>query len=602
MIDFSGVVSLKKQRLPAVFFVCAVLVSAVLVSCSRKSKFPLEIPGYPDADRLEHVMQSKSGSMSFFRFSGGQVSMIGSFFREHDNAAVLVRIDVQKASQSHLLASADAGGSRNDKFGFLYASDFNRSSIIQPLKDRPLISLDLGSFAGQGVEILFCFARGGNVPEGFFIDSPAKYTILSASVVPASVGFDFSASPARYAFAPNGGVLVKDSKTVDFSGLSLCLPAHNTESSLMPAINLRFVSGSGSEENKSEEPARFSIGGERISVRGGNGNEICIPSASLKSPYSVFEIAEGADRICSVMASPSDEKLLDNSSAYARSPVRPIKIDPGLIVQWPKGNWRGSDYEIFEWDRFDGVLFFDTASYSIQNDFFRRLAFFVEKKGYKGRLLTDSELEGKHGYNAHDYRAYDLARFFERARVQNFPLNRKELLLREILEANGIIERNEQGGWTEGRGAVISISQESPAYLRTTLLAHEGWHGIFFVDKEFRDICATVYYSLAAADYRALNFLVRYFQVTPSLNYDTSDDYLMKNEFMAYMLQRPVKDCEKYFTDIARRPHAQTYIKEEADYIISTGAAGLVGAAEMLDDYVNSKWNLAAGRVWLLSR
>ena len=230
------------------------------------------------------------------------------------------------------------------------------------------------------------------------------------------------------------------------------------------------------------------------------------------------------------------------------------------------------------------------------------LPFFVEKKGYRGKLLSDEFLNGKHGYNAHDYRAKDLALFFETAKKENFPLNQKECLLQEILLKNGVIVLNENGSITEGKGAVISISRESPDYLRNTFVAHEGWHGIYFVDEDFRNIVSSVYYSLMACDPLALEFLVRYFEVTPSLNYDTSDEYLLKNEFMAYMLQRPVTQIEKYYVDMAKRDHAQSKMKELADYIIETSAQSFVGSAGMLEDYVLSRWNLSGGRVWLLSR
>ena len=32
-----------------------------------------------------------------------------------------------------------------------------------------------------------------------------------------------------------------------------------------------------------------------------------------------------------------------------------------------------------------------------------RLAFFLGKRGYRGQLLTDARLSGKHDCNAHDY-------------------------------------------------------------------------------------------------------------------------------------------------------------------------------------------------------
>ncbi|MBQ3966625.1 MAG: hypothetical protein II684_07335, partial [Treponema sp.] len=283
----------------------------------------------------------------------------------------------------------------------------------------------------------------------------------------------------------------------------------------------------------------------------------------------------------------------------SRYVVKPLRTDPGLIMAWSRDKWRGNEYELFEWDRFPGVLFFDTLDYKIQDDFFRRLAFFVEKAGYRGQLLDDEFLADKHGYNAHDYRAESLADFFETARKSRFPLNQKEKLLYEILVQNGVLVQNADSSISAGRGAVISISQNSSRALRYQFVAHEGWHGLYFIDEEFRNTVASIYYTL---DEKTIAYLRRYFQVTPSLNYDVDDDYLMKNEFMAYMLQKTVSEVGPYFVAMASRSHSQMYAKDLADYIISTEAAGFVSAATLLEEYVSGRWNLAAGRVWLISR
>ena len=73
---------------------------------------------------------------------------------------------------------------------------------------------------------------------------------------------------------------------------------------------------------------------------------------------------------------------------------------------------------MFSWDRFPNVLILDTASYAVQDDMFNRLAFFVEKAGHAGAIETPAALSGIRGYNAHDYRADDLARFFTTAEKQ----------------------------------------------------------------------------------------------------------------------------------------------------------------------------------------
>ena len=578
------------KKSAVLFFACL-----SLVSCAQKTKLNLTVPSAQnlegEAERSDDfIVKSPSPSGDCYVFTDDQLSQIQIFNAMQGSSALLIDIHVKNAKH--------AGTTQT---GFIYKSDLkSKKSVKKSLSPRPSVSVNLADFSGKTFSLLLSMTRGEELPAGFFIQpaGKTKYSVLSVALVTASAGFDFSGETPLYAFAPNGGNLIKNSKKIDFTGLSMCLPSVNSENSLMPCLKIKL---SGTQN------AVFTSGGEKITVRNGGQDYLNVPFAALKSPYSEFQVlenenAETDSNVLAVLAVPSDEILLQNSKDFAHSPIQPLKVDPGLIMNWQQKNWRGNDYELFEWDRFEGILFFDTADYEVQNDFFRRLAFFVEKQGYKGRLLTDSQLKNQHGYNAHDYRAYDLARFFEKARAENFPLNDKERLLREILQKNGVIVLTEDGKWSEGRGAVISISQESPAYLRTTFVAHEGWHGIYFVDSGFRDTVASVFYSLQMKDPRALDFLFRYFEVTPSLNYDTKDDYLMKNEFMAYMLQRPVSACGKYFTDMAARNHAQSLIKEEADYILETKAQSFEGAAQMLEDYVNERWNLAAGRVWLLTR
>ncbi len=571
--------------------------------CTQKTKLSLTIPEQTDYSGAvdfslqsltdtkaddERIIKKSSSDCDYYFFSQEQCSKLQIFSAMQGNSAVLIHFEVKDGQSKKENAQS--------LLSFLYKTDLkNKTSVLSPLTLRPAVSLNFADFKGESFYVLFSIARGEDSPCGFFIqkNNSLKYSISSIELVPAAVGFDFADNKQFYAFAPNGGALIKNSKKIDFSGLSLCFPSFNSENAQMPQLKIK---------SSALAAVNFTIGGEKISVRNGGQKFLSIPVASLKSPFSDFQITSNEAELETVLAVPSDKILLQTSPEFEGCPVQPIKTDPGLIMNWPRRNWRNSDYELFEWDRFEGILFFDTADYEVQNEFFRRLAFFVEKQGYRGKLLTDAQLKGQHGYNAHDYRAYDLARFFEHARLQNFPLNKKELLLQKILLVNGVIKTDENGSFIEGQGAVISISQESPSYLRTTFVAHEGWHGIFFVDKDFRDTVASIYYSLQSTDPRALDFLFRYFQVTPSLNYDTSDTYLMQNEFMAYMLQRPVSACEKYFTDMAARTHAQTFIKEEADYILETKAESFVGASQMLEDYVSSRWNLAAGRVWLLSR
>ena len=274
----------------------------------------------------------------------------------------------------------------------------------------------------------------------------------------------------------------------------------------------------------------------------------------------------------------------------------PFKTDPGLIVSWPKNRWRTGDYELFEWDRFPGVLIIDTKDFAVQNDFFKRLAFFSEKMGYRGTLLTDEALEGMHGFNAHDYNAPSLAAFFTKAKAENFPLNARELLLRDILLANGVIVADGTA-YTAGRGALLSISQESPEWLRNRYIAHEGWHGIFFTDENFRNATAAVFYT---TDETSRDFLTSYWQLHPNLNYDLNDEYLVHNEFMAYIMQQNVSAVAAYFVNLANWASVQKAIPSLAAYVRQTHGIPFEDAAKVFDEYAFDNWGLSCGRVWLI--
>ena len=101
---------------------------------------------------------------------------------------------------------------------------------------------------------------------------------------------------------------------------------------------------------------------------------------------------------------------------------------------------------------FPAVLIFDTASYDVQDGLFKRLAYFVEKAGYRGEIEDPAALAGKHGYNAHDYRAEDLARFFSEAARQGDALTPGEAELEQILLSNDLI-RKTAAGFSPGRGS-----------------------------------------------------------------------------------------------------------------------------------------------------
>jgi hypothetical protein len=209
----------------------------------------------------------------------------------------------------------------------------------------------------------------------------------------------------------------------------------------------------------------------------------------------------------------------------------PLPADPGTILTWDRSAWRRPDFEVFSWQRFPRVLILDTASYDVQDGLFKRLAFFTEKAGHAGTIETPAALSGVHGYNAHDYRAEDLAWFFSAAKRQGIALTPEEGQLTRLLEENGVI-RKADSGYAPGEGCILSISRSSPSILRELLLMHESFHGAFFSLPAFRDAVEKEWISLSPVEQELwLVFLA-------SRSYDTSDHFLVVNEFQSYLLQQ----------------------------------------------------------------
>jgi hypothetical protein len=254
--------------------------------------------------------------------------------------------------------------------------------------------------------------------------------------------------------------------------------------------------------------------------------------------------------------------------------------------------------EIFRWEGFPRVLIFDMADYAVQNRFLKRLAFFVEKAGFRGRLAGDEEIAPLHGWNAHDYRASSLADFFEAARKSNFPLLKEEKELESILLNTGILLKNSNGTIEAGEGAIVSISRESEGYLRTLFMVHEGFHGLYFIDSDFRDYSRRRWEALPQVPKR---FILSYFEYQA---YDSKDTDLIINEFMAHILQQPVSQAAGYFGEtLAGRIDESAWRrsvlppKDEAAGTWPELARAFTAEAQAFSSYVNRRFGLSAGRV-----
>ena len=275
--------------------------------------------------------------------------------------------------------------------------------------------------------------------------------------------------------------------------------------------------------------------------------------------------------------------------------LRPLPADPGTVLLYDQGDWRQPEYELFVWARFPEVLILDTADYAVQDRFFKRLAFFVEKKGYRGRLVSAEEVAALHGFNAHDYRAEDLARFYRAAAAASAPLGAEEELLKGILLANGLL----RGDGTEpGSGAIISISHSSSSELRRLLLTHEALHGLFFTVAPYRQACIAAWQVQDPAAKEFWSMFLRWG------SYDFEDPFLSANEFQAYLLQQPRAGLPFYFTQLTAGRLERAYPQREAwiRAFLAAEADSFERAYDRLEPALRREARLEGGRVVELRR
>ena len=602
----------KSQKILAsavLVFVLLDIIAGIILFANRH-KSPVKLTSIFSDDAVAFYALDKSASKGTiaesgyanFKFTQKQKEFFYKVYEQYGTVSLAVCLQINPTNKQAPLMAEDSGTDVVFNYGFLDKDDFTKHGKLKeqffPGLKRIQIQGDLKK-APSLFDISFAIQKNDEIekyiPEGFYIYSSVRCRVLGAIVVPAEIGFDNAQDIPFYGFACNGGVVDFTNKSFDFSGSSMVFPVQSSVKQALPQYKIIL---SEEEELKTTAQnsvrAELNIGGEKIHVNNvRQASELVIPCGALNAPFSRVELGANKECIKAIIM-----KSTDRPSAEAREVVDPIRTDPGLILNYKTSQWRTVDYEIFEWDRYPGILFFDTRNYDVQDRFFRRMAFFVEKQGYKGRLLTNEELGDKHGYNAHDYSASSMANFFNKAAELNFQLNEEELLLKRILIKNGLLE--EDGFYVKANeGGLVSISRETEGGTRSSLLAHEGWHTIFFRDAEFRNYVSAVYYTF---DPQSLEFLIDFFKSQPSLGYDVNDEYLMHNEFMAYIMQNRLSGVAEYFVHHAKRGSVIEYTPKLAAYVRNTKGQGFEDAAIALNDFVFDKYGIVCGNIALISR
>ena len=336
--------------------------------------------------------------------------------------------------------------------------------------------------------------------------------------------------------------------------------------------------------------ARIRAGRSLLRVETHSGRSAVFDPAQEGVSYLPLSILDGAGTV-SVQAGKTD--VLESVSilpAAEAGPAGPLPLDLAVILALPAPADSAVAYSLYRWSALPDCLVFDFKDYSAQDAYLKRLAFFVEKEGYRGRLVSDAEIAKLHGWNAHDYRAEDLAAFFDKADRTSFPLSAPELELRGILEREGILVR-EGGRIRKGRGAFISIARESTAYLRRLFLNHEASHALFFLDAAYRDLARSAWKEQGVQERRFWNVFLS------NRDYDPADAYLSYNEFQAYLVQQAPARLESWLRDVAYARLAKSYPDRAAEILADLEIAlpAFKARAETLDAYLRSAYGFRAG-------
>ncbi|MCF7938401.1 MAG: hypothetical protein K9L68_07355 [Spirochaetales bacterium] len=257
-------------------------------------------------------------------------------------------------------------------------------------------------------------------------------------------------------------------------------------------------------------------------------------------------------------------RLLPRTFEFTGEPSAPI-TDVETILSYPHREWTKPDFQVYSWSHNPSVLIFDTADYAVQARLFKRIAFYVEKTGYRGELMQNHQFAHLHGWNAHDYRDEDLARFFTAAAQREAEgeriLNEEERELLHILLEHEVLQGGD-GEYQPGGGCLISISRQTSPYLRKRFMQHELLHALFFEIPAYEQEVQKIWDDLEN------EFKLFWKAFFSWYLYDVDDSYLVTNEFQAYLMQQKTEEAPAYLAAKARQAAASARTDREADRLL----------------------------------
>ncbi|WP_458096265.1 hypothetical protein [Roseomonas sp. WA12] len=220
--------------------------------------------------------------------------------------------------------------------------------------------------------------------------------------------------------------------------------------------------------------------------------------------------------------------------AAPAAPAIPLMTREALLA------WQPAEATLLRLADRPAVFVIAFPSLAQQGRMMNRLAAFIEKaKTPRDRLLDDAALaaaiaeEGMQPetyYYGHDYSLADVERFFALARRSGVVLNAEERWLEARLPAIG------SGPGGEPR-AIITLPAESSGFdasARRAVLDHEAGHGLYFTDLAFAAQVLRAWREVfTEADREAFRRFLK------GEGYDASQEWLMANEAMAYLVFTP---------------------------------------------------------------
>ncbi len=536
---------MSRPSLPAI---CAVLFGSALTACSPIPPAPF---GLRAEDGTVHALKPDA------RPEAGFEGSVGGGGR----AAVLFTLE----------AGIAAGGERPALEVQYELSGTARLDLFSDAsRERPLESVELPRGPGR-LRWILPLPRGARLTAFRFTALPSGQEAKAADSVLKILALELRQAQFGFARLPEGARFSRGTSLVRDSGtpgetLRVEHPFGPADSPVIRVeserTRLRVSAGSGSTAVLERSPE----------------GAFLLPLAALGGYGPVSVESERPDAIRSVAVLPGSETS------------GPLPLDLAVLLALPAPDNPSPPYALHRWSVFPECLVFDFRDYGTQDAYLKRLAFFVEKEGFRGRLAGDREIAGLHGWNAHDYRAEDLASFFDKAERASFPLSAPELELRGILEREGILLR-EGGRIKPGRGVFISISRESTSYLRDLFLNHEASHALFFLDGAYRDLARSLWKAQGAEARRFWNVFLS------NRDYDPTDAYLSYNELQAYLVQQAPSRLESWLKDVAFARLAKSYPDRAAGILSDLEAAlpEFKAAAETLDSYLRTSYGFRGG-------